>query len=121
MSLMPPTVTAMVPAPTMCEPSRILRLSPAHRIRSRPADRQGHRRLHGRSEFGLVYVAWFPGFSTRGLAPRWDRQPGASDGGRRGQTTRLTRIALTTPYHRGPRLLPETGLRCRGDNRLRTA
>src|SRR5437868_12334949 len=43
--------------------------------------------LHGRSEFGLVYVAWF--FSIRGLAPRWDRQPGASDGGRRGQTTRL--------------------------------
>src|SRR5229473_699958 len=37
--------------------------------------------LHGRSEFGLVYVAWF-------FLPR-DRQPGASNGGRRGQTTRL--------------------------------
>jgi hypothetical protein len=42
--------------------------------------------LHGRSEFGLVYVAWF--FLPE-LARRTDWQPRIGDGGRRGQTTRL--------------------------------
>ena len=43
--------------------------------------------LHGRSEFGLVYVAWFF------LPEDWRRarigSRGAGGGGRRGQTTRL--------------------------------
>ena len=43
--------------------------------------------LHGRSEFGLVYVAWF--FLPEDLRARTDRQPRTGDGGRRRQTTRL--------------------------------
>src|SRR5689334_8487437 len=39
--------------------------------------------LHGRSEFRARLRRLV--FSTGGLAPRRDRQPGASDGGRRGQ------------------------------------
>ena len=42
--------------------------------------------LHGRSEFGLVYVLVL---SARRLARRTDWQPRIGDGGRRGQTTRL--------------------------------
>src|SRR5690242_20860329 len=64
--------------------------------------------LHGRSEFGLVYVAWFF------LPEDWRRaRIGArvlamaeEEGRRRG----CTRIALTTLSI--ARLLPETGLRC---------
>jgi hypothetical protein len=39
--------------------------------------------LHGRSEFGLVYVAWLP---ARGLAPRSDRNRGSSPPGNRRNT-----------------------------------
>jgi hypothetical protein len=37
--------------------------------------------LHGRSEFGLLYIAWFS-CPRIGAALGW--QPGAGDGGRRG-------------------------------------
>ena len=58
---------------------------------------------------------------ARGSAPRSNRQPGSGNGGRRGQTTRLHSDRVDDAQHRGARLLPETGLRCRGHNRLRAA
>jgi len=75
--------------------------------------------LHGRSEFGLVYVAWF-------FLPEDRRALGSAAGcwrwrKKRGQTTRLHSNRVDDAQHRGARLLPETGLRCRGDNRLRAA
>jgi hypothetical protein len=57
--------------------------------------------------------------SARGLAPCTDRQSGIGDGGRRGQTTRLHPIALTTLSIEAP-CLRETG-HCRSDDRLRAA
>ena len=63
--------------------------------------------LYGRSEFGLVYVAWF--FLPEDLR-RADRQPRISGGRRRGQTTRLHPDRADDAQRRGARLLPEAGL-----------
>ena len=82
-------------------------------------DRQGHRRAP--RTIGIWASLRRLVFPARGSAPRSDRQPGAGDGGRRGQTTRLHSDRVDDAQHRGARLLPETGIRCRGDNRLRAA
>ena len=75
-------------------------------------------RLYGRSEFGLVYRLVL---SATGFAWRTDRQSRIGDGRRRGQTTRLHPDRVDDAQHRGARLLPETGLQGRGDDRLRAA
>ena len=73
--------------------------------------------LHGRSEFGLVYVAWF-------FLPEDRRALGSAAGcwrwrKKRGQTTRLHSNRVDDAQHRGARLLPETGLRDGRETRLR--
>src|SRR5207253_3020080 len=72
----------------------ILRFSPTGGFCSRSADRQGRRRLHGRSEFGLVYVAWFflPEDLRRARIGSRVLAMAEEEGRRRG----CTRIALTT-------------------------
>src|SRR5262252_9537902 len=85
----------------------------------RAPDRPGHRRAPW--PIGVRASLHRLVFPARGSAPRSDRQPGAGDGGRRGQTTRLHSDRVDDAKHRGARLLPETGLHCRGDNRLRAA
>src|SRR3984893_14716430 len=75
--------------------------------------------LHGRSEFGLLYVAWLflpedlrrLGIGSRVLAMAEE------EGRRRG----CTRDRADDAQHRGARLLSEAGLRHRRDDRLRPA
>jgi GNAT superfamily N-acetyltransferase len=82
------------PSRALCQPGRILRLSPARCIRPRFADRRVIGGLHGRSEFGLVYVAWFflPEDRRRARIGSRVLAVAEEEGRRRG----CTRIALTT-------------------------
>ena len=71
--------------------------------------------LHGRTEFGLVYVAWF--FLPEDLR-RARIGPRIGDGRRRGQATRLHPDRADDAQRRGAGVLPKAGLRGRGDDRL---
>ena len=73
--------------------------------------------LQGRSEFGLVYVAWF--FLPEDWRRAWIGSRVLAMAEEEGRRRRCTRIALTTLSIEATGFYPETGLRCRGDDRLR--
>jgi GNAT superfamily N-acetyltransferase len=75
--------------------------------------------LHGRSEFGLVYVAWFflPEDLRRARIGSRVLAMAEEEGRRRG----CTRIALTTLSIEAPGFYQKQGYAVRGDDRLRAA
>jgi GNAT superfamily N-acetyltransferase len=75
--------------------------------------------LYGCSEFGLVYVDWLflPEDLRRARIGSRVLAIAEEEGRRRG----CTRIALTTLSVEAPGFCKKTGLRCRGDDRLRLA
>ena len=75
--------------------------------------------LYGRSSFGLVYVDWF--FLPEDLRRARIGSRVLAMAEEEGQATRLHPDRPDDAQRPGARLLPEAGLRHRGDDRLRSA